>query len=113
MNTIFTPYLIKNFEAVVGEDGVIPISAEPLPLKILTSSAQQAQWGSEGLPSDQVSLENGSILCNSSRWPLIIDPQLQGIKWLRNKEAHPDRNLAIVRLGQNDLLRKLERALEP
>ena len=51
-------------------------------------------------------------MCNSARWPLIIDPQLQGIKWLRQKESAPERNLQIVRLGQADLLRKLESALE-
>ena len=36
----------------------------------------------------------------------------QGIKWLRQKESAPERNLQVVRLGQSDLLRKLERALE-
>lgn len=25
----------------------------------------------------KVSAENGAIVCNSARWPLIIDPQLQ------------------------------------
>jgi hypothetical protein len=25
----------------------------------------------------QVSTENGSIVCSSARWPLMIDPQLQ------------------------------------
>ncbi|KAH8058729.1 hypothetical protein JL722_5961 [Aureococcus anophagefferens] len=37
---------------------------------------------------------------------------LQGISWLRNKESAPARNLQIVRLGQKDMMRKLERALE-
>lgn len=27
------------------------------------------------------------MICNCKRWPLIIDPQGQGIKWLRQKEA--------------------------
>ena len=69
-------------------------------------------WNQDSLPADAVSTENGSILCNTSRWPLIIDPQLQGISWLRNKESAPARNLQIVRLGQKDMMRKLERALE-
>jgi hypothetical protein len=39
----------------------------------------------EGLPADPVSTENGSIIVSSARWPLIIDPQLQGVKWLRKR----------------------------
>jgi dynein heavy chain len=108
----FTPFLQENFKKAMGDDIVIPLSSSADPLKILTNSAEVALWGAEGLPADQVSIENGAIVCNSARWPLIIDPQLQGIKWLRQKEAHPDRNLQVVRLGQNDMLRKLERALE-
>jgi len=112
MGKTFAPFLKDGFAKVVGEDGVVPLSESADPVKILTNSAEIAVWGADGLPADQVSVENGTILCNSARWSLIIDPQLQGIKWLRNKEGAPERSLAIVRLGQNDLLRKLERALE-
>jgi dynein heavy chain len=55
-----------------------------------------ATWGADGLPADQVSIENGTIVSASARWPLIIDPQLQGIKWLKQKESHPDRNLQVI-----------------
>lgn len=112
MNSIFIPYLTENFTKAMGEGAVIPLSPSADPLKILTNSAEIATWRADGLPADQVSTENGAIVLNSARWPLLIDPQLQGIKWLRQKESHPDRNLQVVRLGQNDLLRKLERALE-
>ena len=78
---------------------IIPLSIPCDPLRILTSAAEIASWGADGLPADQVSTENGSIVCNSARWPLIIDPQLQGIKWLRQKESAPERNLQVVRLG--------------
>lgn len=112
MVQIFTPYLQENLQKALGEGGKIPLSAAADPIRILTSPAEVAKWGADGLPADQVSIENGTIVCNSARWPLIIDPQLQGIKWLRQKESAPERNLQVVRLGQNDLLRKLERALE-
>jgi len=112
MNQTFTPYLVENLQGAVGEGGKIPLSPTSDPIKILTNSAEVATWGADGLPADQVSIENGAILTNSARWSLIIDPQLQGIKWLRQKESAPERNLQVVRLGQSDLLRKLERALE-
>ena len=37
----------------------------------------------KGLPRDSLSAQNGAIVCNTTRWPLIIDPQLQAINWLR------------------------------
>jgi dynein heavy chain, axonemal len=112
MGEIFIPYLRDNFQKALGEGAPIPLSASADPLKILTSTAQVASWGADGLPADHVSIENGTIVTTSSRWPLIIDPQLQGIKWLKQKESHPDRNLQVVRLGQSDMIKKLESALE-
>ena len=43
---------------------------------MLCDDAQIAVWNNEGLPSDRMSAENATILTNSSRWPLMIDPQL-------------------------------------
>jgi dynein heavy chain len=37
MNSIFTPYLTDNFRKIVGEDGTLPMSAPPDPVKILTN----------------------------------------------------------------------------
>mmetsp|Transcript_4718 Transcript_4718/g.3255 ORF Transcript_4718/g.3255 Transcript_4718/m.3255 type:complete len:81 (+) Transcript_4718:4133-4375(+) len=31
-------------------------------------------WGVAGLPSDNLSIENGIIMFGSNRWPLMIDP---------------------------------------
>jgi dynein heavy chain len=109
MNETFMPFLQNQFN---GYEGIIPISEMCEPLKILTTGADVAQWNSDGLPADQVSSENGAILTNSKRWSLIIDPQLQGIRWLRSMESDPERHLEVIRLSQNDVLRKLTRALE-
>ncbi len=54
----------------------IPISPDVNPIKILTDEATIALWNKDFLPSDAVSTENGTILTNSERYPLIIDPQL-------------------------------------
>lgn len=44
-------------------------------------------WAAEGLPADRVSIENAAVVVSCSRYPLLIDPQLQGIKWIRGKES--------------------------
>jgi len=112
MDEVFTPFLINGFQKSCNDDGSIPISDNSNPFKILTTEAEVAQWNADSLPAGAVSTENGSILCNTSRWPLIIDPQLQGIRSIKKKESHPETTLEVVRLGQKDIIRKLELALE-
>ncbi|CAM9559024.1 unnamed protein product [Hapterophycus canaliculatus] len=56
------------------------------PLQMLTNDSQVAEWQNERLPSDQISVENGGIITQCQRWPLMIDPQLQGLRWLRRHE---------------------------
>lgn len=77
-------------------------------LSLLIDDADVAIWNNEGLPSDRMSTENATILTNCDRWPLMIDPQLQGIKWIKTKYA--DR-LKVIRLGQKGYLDKIEQAL--
>jgi len=55
-------------------DNKIPMTPEVNPVKILSDEARIAGWNKDGLPSDPVSIENGTILTNSERYPLIIDP---------------------------------------
>jgi len=78
------------------KDNAIPASPNPQPLVILTNDAQKAEWNTQKLPNDQVSTENGAILTSSDRYSLMIDPQLQGITWIREKEKNS--NLETTRL---------------
>jgi dynein heavy chain len=96
--------------AVVGKS--IAMSQDCDPLKTLTTESEICGWNAQGLPSDPVSAENGTIVCNSSRWPLIIDPQLQGVSWIKTMESKVERNLQITRLGAPDMLAKLEQSIE-
>ncbi|XP_073997627.1 dynein beta chain, ciliary-like isoform X3 [Rhodnius prolixus] len=86
----------------------IPYTEGIDPLLLMTDDAQIAVWNNEGLPTDRMSSENATILTNSDRWPLIIDPQLQGIKWIKNRYGA---SLQVIRLGQKHYLDKLEQAI--
>jgi dynein heavy chain len=88
------PFSKKFRERIIDEmfmkffkDNAIPYSEGLDPLKILTTEAEIAQWNNDKLPTDSVSVQNGAILTASERYPLMIDPQLQGIVWIKKKEA--------------------------
>uniref|UniRef100_A0A8C2C803 AAA+ ATPase domain-containing protein n=1 Tax=Cyprinus carpio TaxID=7962 RepID=A0A8C2C803_CYPCA len=86
----------------------IPVTPGLDPLTMLTDDADIAVWQNEGLPADRMSTENATILTSCERWPLMVDPQLQGIKWIKNKYGE---ELRIIRIGQRGYLDSIERAL--
>lgn len=53
----------------------LPFSPDWSLQKILGNSLKIRQWNIDGLPADDLSIDNG-IVCTfpDSRWPLIIDP---------------------------------------
>ena len=67
-------------------------------------------WNLNGLPSDAFSTENGVIVTTGKRWPLMVDPQGQAIKWVKNMETK--KGLKIIDLQQSDFLRTLENAIQ-
>ncbi|XP_021550173.1 LOW QUALITY PROTEIN: dynein axonemal heavy chain 9 [Neomonachus schauinslandi] len=87
----------------------IPVTPTLDPLRMLTDDADVAAWQNQGLPADRMSTENATILLSCERWPLMVDPQLQGIKWIKNKYGE---NLRVTQIGQKGYLQTLERALE-
>jgi len=88
----------------------VPLGPKPDALAVLTNDAEMAGWASQGLPADRVSMENGAIMTNSQRWCLIIDPQLQGIVWIKNKEQ--DNNLQVTRMGHSKMVNTFELSLD-
>lgn len=52
----------------------------------LVDPATLGSWSLQGLPSDDLSVQNGIMVTRSSRYPLMIDPQGQAISWIKNRE---------------------------
>merc|ERR1711972_844208 len=75
---------------------------------LVTDEATVAGWCNEDLPSDRMSAENATILTNCERWPLMVDPEFQGLKWIKKKYGD---KLKIVRLGTKGYLETIERAV--
>ena len=86
----------------------IPMTANSDPIDLLTDNENNSKMISEGLPSDRISIENGSIATTCKRWPLIIDPQAQGIKWLKQKE---EGNVDVVQLTQKNWTMVVQNAI--
>merc|ERR1740138_581265 len=87
----------------------IPKSDKIDPLKILATEADIAGWQNEGLPSDRVSVENASVVTSCSRWPLMIDPQLQGVKWIKQRLGE---DCTILQFTMNNWLQKVVFAIQ-
>uniref|UniRef100_A0A3B1J9K5 Dynein, axonemal, heavy chain 3 n=1 Tax=Astyanax mexicanus TaxID=7994 RepID=A0A3B1J9K5_ASTMX len=67
-------------------------------------------WQIAGLPVDSFSTDNGIIVSNSRRWPLIIDPQGQANKWIKNMEKA--NKLSVIKLSNSNYVRTLENAIQ-
>ncbi|KAL2765787.1 dynein axonemal heavy chain 2 isoform 1 [Daubentonia madagascariensis] len=76
----------------------------------LTNPTKVRDWNIQGLPSDAFSTENGIIVTRGNRWALMIDPQAQALKWIKNMEGN--QGLKIIDLQMSDYLRILEQAIQ-
>ena len=81
---------------------------------ILTNGSIDAKNMNEGLPADRMSLENGAIVSQCKRWPFLIDPQLQGVRWLYGKEGGEGKadNLMLIQFSNADWVKKMSYAVQ-
>ena len=78
--------------------------------RFLAKPTDVSFWRIQGLPSDRFSTENGVIVTRGRRWPLMVDPQGQAIKWIKNMER--EHGLKVIDLQMPDYIRTLENAIQ-
>ncbi|XP_054630913.1 dynein axonemal heavy chain 7-like [Dunckerocampus dactyliophorus] len=88
----------------------IPSSDDFSLSKTLGDPIKIRAWNIAGLPTDSFSIDNGVITSHSRRWPLMIDPQGQANKWVKNSEKQ--NNLNIIKLTDDDYMRTLENCIQ-
>ena len=79
-------------------------------VKVLGDPVKIREWNIQGLPKDNFSAENGTMVQHGRRWPLFIDPQGQANKWVREMEA--ERGLVVIKLSDDNYMRSLETAVQ-
>ncbi|CAH8499452.1 unnamed protein product [Schistosoma intercalatum] len=100
--------LITNWLELIRTESV-PVTDPFVFTEFLADPTQVREWNIQGLPRDTFSVENGVIVTRGNRWPLMVDPQNQALKWIKSMEG---KELRIIDLQTPDYMRTLEIAVQ-
>ena len=106
--TSYRAVLMTQWSAAVNKQQ-LPITDNFNLTNFLAKPTDVRDWQIQGLPRDDFSTENGVISTTGNRWPLMIDPQGQANRWIRNMEG---KELRIIDLKMNGFLRDVENAVQ-
>ncbi|XP_058811885.1 dynein axonemal heavy chain 10 isoform X1 [Topomyia yanbarensis] len=111
------PFSWEFRNSIVFEDWLVDVEEREIPYvkpfriyTSLSSDLEMATWASEGLPPDELSVQNGILTTRASRFPLCIDPQQQALMWIKKRET--PNNLKVLNFNDKDFLRHLEMAIK-
>ncbi|CAH8498270.1 unnamed protein product [Heterobilharzia americana] len=99
--------LVKNWLGLIRSENV-PVTDPFVFTEFLADPTQVREWNIQGLPRDTFSVENGVVVTRGNRWPLMIDPQNQALKWIKSMEG---KELRLIDLQTPDYMRTLEIAV--
>ncbi|GFY53103.1 dynein beta chain, ciliary, partial [Trichonephila inaurata madagascariensis] len=86
-------------------------SSESVLSLLLEDETVVGRWRNAGLPGDRASIENATLFISCFllwRWPLLIDPQIRAVPWIRNIYGE---RLIVVRTDQKGYLDQIEEAV--
>ncbi|ELU05307.1 hypothetical protein CAPTEDRAFT_162628 [Capitella teleta] len=107
-NQEFRSLMMKNWKKEMLQ-ARIPFSDDINVVTMLVDNATISEWNLQGLPNDELSIQNGLIVTKATRYPLLIDPQGQGKTWIKSREG--DKELQISNLNHKYFRTHLEDAL--
>ena len=78
--------------------------------QFLTNPSETQNWLSHSLPHDTTSIESAVLVHNTRKWPLLIDPQGQALKWI--SEMEKANGVTIVKSADVNCLTIIEEAVQ-
>jgi dynein heavy chain len=88
-NQEFRNQLMNTWKALLKHK-TIPYTNNLNVVSMLVDGNETSEWSLQGLPSDELSLQNAAIVTKARSYPLLIDPQGQGKIWMKTKEQYND-----------------------
>uniref|UniRef100_A0A3Q3F240 Dynein, axonemal, heavy chain 5 like n=1 Tax=Kryptolebias marmoratus TaxID=37003 RepID=A0A3Q3F240_KRYMA len=85
-NQSFRIMLLKEIWEAELRNHKIPFTENLNIISALVDPPTISEWNLQGLPGDDLSVQNGIIVTKATRYPLLIDPQTQGKAWIKKKE---------------------------
>jgi len=108
-NAVFRKQLIQEWNVVCDQQLNIPVDKKFDLIKVMAEPAEVRDWHINQLPRDEYSIENAIFVKHSNRWPLMIDPQGQANKWI--KQQYKKDNLYVLKPSDEKFLMQLEVAI--
>ena len=85
-NSEFREMLMHQWQSLLKAKK-LPFTENINVVNMLINDNETSEWALQGLPSDELSLQNASIVTKARSYPLLIDPQGQGKNWMVAKES--------------------------
>uniref|UniRef100_A0A5K3F2S1 AAA_lid_1 domain-containing protein n=1 Tax=Mesocestoides corti TaxID=53468 RepID=A0A5K3F2S1_MESCO len=101
------------FDSVVNDE--IPMTEGFKVDELLTTEMEISVWNSQGLPPDELSIQNAILTTKGLKTPVCIDPQGQATSWIRAMEFNKKdetRSIKITTLNDPMFLRTLENCIK-
>uniref|UniRef100_A0A7S3ZAX1 AAA+ ATPase domain-containing protein n=1 Tax=Lotharella globosa TaxID=91324 RepID=A0A7S3ZAX1_9EUKA len=95
------------------KENKVPFTDTASVVSTLGDPVQIRKWNVCGLPTDEVSVENGIIMDKARRWPLLIDPQEQASNFIKKLGASlfPEDGIKTVKMTDKTFARVMENAI--
>ena len=87
----------------------VPVSDNFGLISTMGNPIEIRSWQQYGLPTDAVSVENAIITMEAMRYPLMVDPQMQANRWI--KQLFKNQGLILMKLSSQDFMRILSNGI--